>query len=76
MRKMILFIILSSLIACGQVLGEESGQLTKEKPEISKEDMEIIKNMEILELMEIARELQLLQEMNILIEEDEYEKNN
>jgi hypothetical protein len=45
-------------------------------PDISEEDMKIIRHLETLEMMEMAEQLQLLEEMDILTEEEPDETDN
>jgi hypothetical protein len=56
-----------------------AGEMEAERerpPDISEEDMKIIRHLETLEMMEMAEQLQLLEEMDILTEEEPDETDN
>jgi hypothetical protein len=68
MRQLMVTAILTICVYLGSA-GADNGQTTKQSPDISPEDMEIIRLMETLVLMDMAEELELVQEWEIITEE-------
>ncbi len=75
-RNLIFLLFFLLIWIAGKPVFAEEANLKTDSPEISKEDMEIVKVMEILTLMDLIEDLDLLKDMDILIEEESHENND
>ena len=68
-RAALLIFIFLGMLSVDNGVASEVGK-TEATPELSEEDMKVIKVMEILELMDEMEHLDLLKDMDLLIEEE------
>lgn len=68
----LLFVFWSLSLSCAGEINEN----VDPPPDISEEDLKVIKHLETLEMMEMAEKLQFLAEMEILTEEEPDETDN
>ncbi len=77
MMRNLLFLLFFLLICMIRIPVYAEDKNTKPaSPQISGEDMEIVKVLEILSLMDLMEDLDLLKDMDLLIEEENHENND
>ncbi len=75
-KKILVFICISLLGISGGRAAAEERTTKPAAPDISVEDMKIIKMMDILKLMDLAKNLELIRDLDILTEENNHESKN